>query len=86
MGNYHFGIKIVEGKYGFNINADNYAIKCNKSSFNRKMSCAEYVDDSYKFYTDKFIDKYYDAIMEIVSWNLSLSNLVKYSIFKSAYK
>jgi hypothetical protein len=66
----HFGIPVLSGKYGFNICAENYALKSNKSSFGRKMPCAEYLDSNFKIYTDDFVEKYYNAIMENYHLNM----------------
>lgn len=48
----HFGVKVLDGKYGLRLTRENYAVVSNKSSFNIKFSADIYDDVNGRKYTD----------------------------------
>lgn len=77
----HFGIKVLEGKYGLKLTRENYAIVNNKSSFRMIMQGCDYVNEKDRIYSDEWCEKHLKNCLENYDLNMEYLSLLDYDEF-----
>ncbi|MGL5353480.1 MAG: GIY-YIG nuclease family protein, partial [Clostridium sp.] len=72
----HFGLKILEGKYGFKLQRENYAKISKKSSFTIIMKSCDYEDKREKLYTNEWCEKHQKNCLENYDLNMQYLSLL----------
>jgi hypothetical protein len=66
----HFGVTVLDGKYGLKLTRENYATISNRSSFGIKFSSDIYADEQGKIYKDEWCEQHFNNCMKNYDLNI----------------
>ncbi len=77
----HFGVKVLEGKYGLKLTRENYAIVNNKSSFSTLMNSCNYINEENRIYSDDWCNEHLKNCLENFDLNIEYLSLLNHDEF-----
>lgn len=77
---YHFGVKILEGKYGLKLTREKYTVVSNKNSLPR-FSVDIYADEEGKIYSDEWCAKQLEGSLKNYDLNMKYFSLLNHNEF-----
>lgn len=77
----HFGVKVIEGKYGFKLTRENYAIINTKSSFSRIMRSCDYTNKNDRIYSNEWCNEHFENCMKNHNLNMEYFALLDHVKF-----